>query len=92
MLERQVEGYLVRKIKRVGGVCWKWTGMAGVPDRIAVLPGGVVAFIEVKTHGGKLSALQKVVHAAIRALGVPVFVVWNKQHIDVLVDHLMGRW
>ena len=92
MLERQVEAYLVSKVKRLGGLCWKWTGMAGVPDRIIMLPGGVVALVEVKTAGGRVSAIQAVVHGKIRALGIPVHVVWSKQDIDVLLDHLQGRW
>ncbi|MGV1017482.1 MAG: VRR-NUC domain-containing protein [Fluviibacter phosphoraccumulans] len=92
MLERQVEAYLSSQVKRAGGICWKWTGMAGVPDRIAILPGGVVALIEVKTEGGRISAIQAVVHGKIRALGIPVFVVYNKAQISVLLDHLQGRW
>jgi hypothetical protein len=92
MLERQVEAYLGSKIKRLGGKCWKWTGMSGVPDRIVFLPGGVDAFVEVKTVGGRVSAIQAVVHGMIRALGPPVFVVYTKAEIDVLLDHLQGRW
>lgn len=45
----------------MGGLFIKLTspGNDGVPDRIAVLPGGEIIFIELKTEGGRLSRLQE---------------------------------
>ena len=62
MNEREVEKILVEGIRKIGGRAYKWVspGNAGVPDRIVVLPGGRIIFIELKTDTGKLTELQKV--------------------------------
>ena len=51
--ERDIEKWLRQKIEQMGGIALKFTspGNDGVPDRIAVLPGGQVWFIELKTTG-----------------------------------------
>lgn len=50
-------------IERHRGVCLKWVcpGWLGVPDRICLLPGGTVVFVELKRPDGKgkLGAMQK---------------------------------
>ena len=53
--ERDIESWLRDKIQQMGGVAMKFTspGNDGVPDRIAILPGGQVWFIELKTTGEK---------------------------------------
>lgn len=60
-LEKDIERKLRQAIERRGGLCLKWVcpGWAGVPDRIVLLPGGVIHFVETKRpKGGELSALQ----------------------------------
>jgi hypothetical protein len=54
LLERDIERYLVRRTIEHGGVAYKWVspGRAGVADRIVLLPGGVVWFVELKTVKG----------------------------------------
>lgn len=91
MLEKVIEAYLGRCAKEVGGMSLKWTGVPGVPDRIVLLPGGRLALVEVKTLGGKVSPLQRLIHGRIRALGIPVFVVWTKTEVDALMAHLMSQ-
>ena len=83
--ERDVEAYLKQRVERGGGVCWKWTGQRGVPDRVVVLPAGRVVFVEVKTTGGKLSALQRKAIKTLEALGAEVAVVWPKEDVDALL-------
>lgn len=60
MRERDIEKWLRRQIENMGGRAFKFTspGNDGVPDRIAVLPGGRIYFIELKADGGRLSPLQ----------------------------------
>lgn len=59
--ERDIEKYMRQEIEKMGGLFLKWTspGNDGVPDRIAVLPGGEIIFIELKTEDGGLSQLQE---------------------------------
>lgn len=61
MREQKVEKYLAEKVKANAGLCWKWTSPSvnGVPDRIIITPAGRVIFVELKSDGGKLSAIQQ---------------------------------
>lgn len=53
MRENVIERALREAIKKKGGWCLKFVspGTAGVPDRICLLPGGVIAFVELKAPG-----------------------------------------
>ena len=79
MNEKIVEAKLRDGVKALGGVAYKWVspGNVGVPDRMVVLPGGVVHFIELKREGGKLTRMQKVQIARLRALGADCAVVYG---------------
>lgn len=58
MRENAVERTLRNEIKRQGGWFLKFVspGTAGVPDRICLLPGRVLAFVELKAPGKKVKA------------------------------------
>ncbi len=61
-LEKEIEAKLVDVVNRYGGLCLKWVcpGWAGVPDRIVLLPGGKVIFVELKRpKGGVISSRQR---------------------------------
>lgn len=53
MREKQVETKLVTETKSMGGLAPKFIspGLDGVPDRLVLLPGGKIAFIELKAQG-----------------------------------------
>lgn len=90
-LEKDVESALIKHIKQEGGKCVKWVspGNSGVPDRIILLPGGRILFAELKRpKGGKLSALQKIWHKWLRALGFTVFVVWTKEEAKAVIEYI----
>lgn len=88
MAERDVEARLVRGVRKLGGVCWKWVspGRVGVPDRIALLPHGVVAFVEVKDDEGQVSRQQELTLREIGNLGHPVYVVHGAEGVDMLLE------
>lgn len=77
MLEKEVEKFLLREVKKIGGVSFKFIspGNAGVPDRIVILPTGKVVFVELKTDKGKLTKLQEVQIKKISDLGADVRVL-----------------
>ena len=77
MRERDIEKWLRRQVESLGGLAGKFTspGNDGVPDRLAVLPGGLIYFIELKTDRGRLSPLQVWQQDRLRQLGVNVAVI-----------------
>jgi hypothetical protein len=90
MLERDIERYLVRRVEALGGRAYKFVspGRAGVADRIVCLPSGETWFVEIKTTGGRLSALQKVFAEDMMRLNQRYVVVWNKEQIDEIWQRL----
>jgi hypothetical protein len=84
MLEKQVERYLVNEVNRRGGLCMKFVspGNAGVPDRIIVLPGGKVGFVEVKRPGGVIRPLQQYMLGKLERLGCEVAVLDSREAVD----------
>jgi Holliday junction resolvase-like predicted endonuclease len=81
-MEKHIEAYLVKRVKALGGIAYKWRGHGGAADRIIVLPNGTVWFVEVKTIGGRLSALQKVFAADMARLKQKYTVLWTKEQVD----------
>lgn len=59
--ERDIESRLVRYCRPRGVLCYKFTSPAnrGVPDRILIVPGGKVGFLELKRPGQVPTALQE---------------------------------
>ena len=77
MRERDIEKKLVTAVRKMGGEAFKWTspGNDGVPDRIVMLPGGRLIFVELKADRGRLEPIQKVQIRRIQKLGQEVYVV-----------------
>ena len=92
MREKQVEQKLVKAVKDIGGMCPKFVspGTDGMPDRMVLLPGARIAFVEVKAPGEKPRALQKRRHAQLRTLGFPVFVLDDPEKIPELLREVSG--
>lgn len=69
--ERDIEKWLQERVRAIGGLAFKFVspGNDGVPDRIIVLPGGRVWFIELKREGERPTALQEWQIERLRALG-----------------------
>ena len=88
MLEKDIEARLKRGVERAGGLCLKWVspGCTGVPDRIVLLPGGRVIFVELKKPGGRLSDRQKYMRDEIALRGNPVKCLWTMEEVDQFLD------
>lgn len=82
--EKEIEKYLVQQAKKLGLLCLKYSNpnMAGYPDRLLVLPGGCVAWIELKSRGRKPTKLQEIRIAELEAMGHTVAVIDNKAGVD----------
>lgn len=87
MLEKDIEAHLVRKVRDAGGKAYKFVSPTnrGVADRLVVLPGGRIWFVEVKKLGGRLSPLQRIFLDEIKALGANYAIVWSKEDVDAFV-------
>lgn len=85
--EADIERRLVAEVRKAGGLCLKFTSPStrGVPDRIVLLPGGVMVFVELKAPGRKPTRLQRIMHERIRALGFRVAVVDSLDGIGEVV-------
>ena len=83
-MEKTVEKYLENEIERLGGLCVKFPPLffRGFPDRIVLLPGAVIAFVETKDTGKKPRPIQERVHAKLRKLGFRVEVIDSKEGVD----------
>ena len=75
--ERSAENKLRDGVKKLGGMALKMVPtVSGIPDRLVLLPGGVVYFVELKRQsGGRLSEIQKVQISRLRAMGYDVVVL-----------------
>lgn len=76
MRESTVEAIFARRVRALGGVSYKFAPVhAGNPDRIVLLPDGVVRFVELKAAGGTLDPAQRLWHRRAAELGTVVHVV-----------------
>ena len=88
--EKSIEQKLVRATKGRGGICPKLVspGFDGMPDRLVLLPGGVMAFAELKAPGKKPRPLQLARHRLLRKLGFKVYVIDDISQIGGMLDEL----
>lgn len=90
MSEKDIEQYLVNKVRQCGGKAYKFVspGNAGVPDRLVIFPNGEVIFVELKASGKVPTVLQTAKHRELRKLNQKVLVIDNKQ----LIEDLIKSW
>ena len=88
--EKYIERKLVEGIKKQGGECIKLLAshLSGLPDRLCLLPGGKLFFVEVKSEGKQPTTIQKVVHQRLKGLGFNVEVVDNMNQLNQLIQAL----
>lgn len=93
MKESAIEAWMVRAIRSRGGLCYKWVspGTTGVPDRIVILPGGRTIYVELKTEVGRLSEIQKNIHAELRNRGADVRTLYGLDQVKAFVEEVMPR-
>ena len=59
-------------------------------DRLALLPGGRMAFVEVKAPGEKPRPLQLARHRQLRQLGFKVYVLDDEGQIGGIIDEIQS--
>ena len=90
MLEKEVERKLCKRVKDRGGIAFKFVspGHAGVPDRLVLLPGTHIGFVEVKAPDKQPTKLQAAYHQKIKKLGFRVYVLDNPDRIGGILDDI----
>ena len=88
MREKTIESKLVKAVKDKGGIAPKFVspGLDGVPDRLVLLPGGKIAFIELKATGKKLRPLQVRRKRQLENLGFSVYCIDRADQIGGILD------
>lgn len=89
-MEKDIERWLGNQLKNLGCIYMKFVspGNDGVPDRIVILPGGLVVFAELKDDTGRLRPNQRVQIERMRKLGASVSVVTGKTGATLFVDDI----
>ena len=86
--EKLIEKKLNAEVAKLGGWSLKLpcVYVAGLPDRMVLLPGGVVFFAELKSTGKKASPVQKLIHKKIKALGFEVYVIDSLGQLNKILN------
>lgn len=83
--EIKAEDLLKKHVQMRKGLCFKlkFIGIAGAPDRILLMPGGRLFFVELKRAvGGALEPSQKIVFAMLERLGFIVHVLCGSAEVE----------
>lgn len=86
--ESKIEKRLKKEIELIGGKALKFVspGVAGVPDRIVLLPHGRIFFIELKAPGEKPRPIQNKRIKELRALGFRVEIIDSIEKVLEFVE------
>lgn len=90
MREKIIEQHLVKAVKNSGGIAPKLVcpGFDGMPDRLVLLTGGKIGFVEVKAPGKEPRPLQVARHGLLRRLGFKVYVLDAPEQIGGILDEI----
>lgn len=90
MREKTIEQKLSRMVKSAGGIALKLIspGYDGVPDRLVLLSGGKIAFVELKAPGKKMRPLQVKRKRQLEALGFSVYCIDSSEQIGGILNEI----
>jgi hypothetical protein len=89
--EKVIEKRLNAEVKSLGGWSLKLLCqfVTGLPDRLVLLPGGVIFFAEIKSTGKKPTKIQELVHERLRRLGFTVYVIDSLEQLNQILNTLL---
>jgi len=90
--EKAVEQKLVAAVKSMGGLAPKFVspGCDGMPDRLVLFPGGMMAFVELKAPGKKFRPLQMRRKAQLESLGFKVYCIDKPEQIGRILHEIQS--
>lgn len=86
LTEKQIEQRLITKVKDKGGLAIKLNSMAGLPDRLVLMPKGQIMFVELKAPGRKMSAQQLKRKRQLEELGFLVHCIDSYEGVNKLLQ------
>ncbi len=92
MREKDIEQKLVQAVKDRSGLAVKLVSpsLNGLTDRLILMDGGRIGFVELKATGKKPRPLQVKRIKQLQDLGFNVFVVDNVTQIGGIIDEIQG--
>jgi hypothetical protein len=91
--EAGIETYLRDRVRGAGGMCIKLNpaSYVGIPDRLVLLPGGRMVFVEVKKpRGGVVGRLQYVWRDRLAEMGFAHRFVFRREDVDGLLEAFLN--
>lgn len=90
MKESTIEKHLRLAVRDRHGMAFKFVSpnIRGVPDRIVLLPGGKIAFVELKALSKIPRKQQRHRIYQLKKLGFKVYVIDDVSQIEPMLDHL----
>lgn len=91
MGEKQIEKKLRMEVEKMDGIAVKLQSQyyTGLPDRMILMPGGKIRFVELKTTGKKSTPRQKIVHRELVGLGFQVNVIDDEAGLQKFLEDLV---
>lgn len=88
--EKWLERALVREVKAAGGKAVKFSSVVETswPDRLVLMPGQQVYWVELKSKGKKQTPRQQLVAAELSALGFFVYMIDTEEKLNEFVRSL----
>lgn len=90
MSEKELEEMFRDAVRKAGGCAYKFVspGKSGVPDRLVVLPGNCIGFVELKAPGKQPRADQRHRQKELKRLGCYVAVLDDPEDIDRIIREI----
>ena len=86
--EKYIERKLKEEVEKLDGLCLKLLPFQfkGLPDRLCLLPGGRLFFVETKSKGVNPEKFQKWVASKLKRLGFGVYTIDSIEQIHDIID------
>ena len=90
MRESAIEKRLREEVKNIGGICLKFVPIhyIGFPDRICLVPFGIMKLVELKKKNAKPRKIQLVVHRKLVKLGFEVIIIDSIEKVKEFIENV----
>lgn len=87
MRENKIEKYLREQVEKLKGECVKFPPLfyRGFPDRIVLMGGATIVFVETKAPNKTPTLVQRKVHERLRRWGFRVEVIDTMEDVDTFI-------